>query len=107
MGLGPEAYADGDLALLTHPAELALLRRMASLPEVIVAAAEQLAPHQLNYYAADLASHFHAFYHNCRVISSNPDDLDLSKARLRLCDAARIAIARVLGLMGMAAPERM
>jgi len=107
VGLGPEAYADGDLALLTHPAELALLRRMASLPEVIVAAAEQLAPHQLNYYAADLASHFHAFYHNCRVISSNPDDLDLSKARLRLCDAARIAIARVLGLMGMAAPERM
>ena len=106
-GLGPEVYADGELALLTHPAELALLRRMAALPEVIVAATEQLAPHQLNYYAADLASHFHAFYHHCRVLSSNPDDRALSKARLRLCDAARITIARVLGLMGMAAPERM
>lgn len=106
-GLGPEVYADGDLALLTHPSELALLRRMAALPEVIAAAAEQLAPHQLNFYAADLATHFHAFYRDCRVLSSNPADRELSKARLRLCDAARITVARVLGLMGMTAPEKM
>ncbi len=106
-GLGPEAYAGGDLALLTHPSELALLRRMAALPEVIAAAAEQLAPHQLNFYAADLATHFHAFYRDCRVLSSNPADRELSKARLRLCDAARITVARVLALMGMTAPEKM
>lgn len=106
-GLAPEDYADGDLALLTHPSELALLRRMAALPEVITAAAEQLAPHQLNYYAAELATHFHAFYRDCRVLSSNPADRELSKARLRLCDAVRITVARVLGLMGMTAPERM
>lgn len=106
-GLGPETYADGDLALLVHPSELALLRRMAALPEVIAAAAEQLAPHQLNFYAADLATHFHAFYRDCRVLSSNPADRELSKARLRLCDAARITVARVLALMGMTAPEKM
>lgn len=106
-GLGPETYADGDLALLVHPSELALLRRMAALPEVIAAAAEQLAPHQLNFYAADLATHFHAFYRDCRVLSNNPADRELSKARLRLCDAARITVARVLALMGMTAPEKM
>jgi arginyl-tRNA synthetase len=106
-GIGPEVWADGDLALLTHPSELALLRRMAALPEVVAAAAEQLAPHQLNFYATELATQFHAFYRDCRVLSSNPADRELSMARLRLCDAARITVARVLALMGMTAPERM
>ncbi len=106
-GFEPETYANGDLALLVHPAELALLRHMVLLPEVIAAAAEQLAPHQLNFYAADLARLFHAFYHDCKVLSDDPADRELSKARLRLCDAARITVARVLGLMGMTAPERM
>lgn len=106
-GFGPEAWADGDLTLLTHPSELALLRRMTALPEVIATAAEQLAPHQLNTYAAELATHFHAFYRDCRVLASNPADRELSKARLRLCEAARITVARVLTLMGMSAPERM
>jgi arginyl-tRNA synthetase len=41
------------------------------------------------------------------VLSSNPADRELSMARLRLCDAARITVARVLALMGMTAPEKM
>ncbi|MCS6844885.1 MAG: arginine--tRNA ligase [Caldilineales bacterium] len=106
-GFTPEAYADGDLSLLTHPSELALLRRMVALPEVIATAAEQLAPHQLSGYATDLATQFHLFYRDCRVLSSDPADRELTKARLRLCDAARIVLARTLGLMGVSAPERM
>jgi arginyl-tRNA synthetase len=106
-GFGPEEYADGDLALLTHPSELALLRRMVALPEVIVTATEQLAPHQLSFYATELATHFHAFYRDCRVVSGDPADRELSLARLRLCEAARIVLARALGLMGVTAPERM
>ncbi len=106
-GFPPDVYADGDLSLLAHPSELALLRQMVSLPEVIVNAADQLAPHQLSHYAQELATHFHAFYRDCRVLSSDPADRELSKARLRLCDAARIVLARVLGLMGVTAPERM
>jgi arginyl-tRNA synthetase len=107
VGFGPEVYADGDLALLVHPLELALLRHMVMLPEVVANAAEQLAPHQINFYAAELARLFHGFYHDCKVLSGDPADRELSKARLRLCDAARITVARVLGLMGMTAPERM
>jgi len=106
-GFEPEVYADGDLALLVHPLELALLRHMVMLPEVVANAAEQLAPHQINFYAAELARLFHGFYHDCKVLSGDPADRELSKARLRLCDAARITVARVLGLMGMTAPERM
>lgn len=96
-----------DLSLLTHPAELALIRKMLELPEVVALAAENLAPHHLPHYAQDLAAAFHAFYRDCRVVSSDPADAELTKARLRLVKAAKLTLARTLKLMGVAAPERM
>ncbi len=104
---GPDGWEAGDVTLLTHPAELTLIRKMLELPEVIESAVEKLAPHQLSFYAMDLASNFHAFYRDCRVLSSDPADAALTRARLKLVDASRITLARVLGLMGMTAPERM
>jgi arginyl-tRNA synthetase len=97
----------GDVALLTHPSELALIRKMLELPEVVALAAENLAPHHLPYYAQDLASTFHAFYRDCRVVSSDPADADLTRARLRLVKAAKLVLARTLTLMGVSAPEQM
>jgi arginyl-tRNA synthetase len=97
-------YADGDLALLSHPAELALIRRMVLLPEVVEGVASTLEPHHLPHYALELATAFHDFYEKCRVVS---DDLPLSKARLKLVAACKNALARTLGLMGVSAPERM
>ena len=96
-----------DVSLLTHPSEMVLIRKMLELPEVVYLAAENLAPHHLTYYAQDLASTFHAFYRDCRVVSSDPDDAELSKARLRLVKAAKLALARTLILMGVDAPESM
>jgi arginyl-tRNA synthetase len=98
---------EGDLSLLTHPSELALIRRMLALEEVIEQAATRLAPHLLTYYALDLASDFHAFYRDCRVLSSDPADAELTRARLKLVRAARVVLAQVLDLMGMSAPESM
>jgi arginyl-tRNA synthetase len=100
-------WADGDLALIGHPAELALLRKMTELAEVIEKSAVQLATHHLAFYALELANSFHAFYRDCRVISSDPEDADLSCARLRLVAATKSVFARVLGLMGVSAPESM
>lgn len=96
-----------DVSLLAHPSELALIRKMLELPEVVVLAAEKLEPHHLPHYAQDLASTFHAFYRDCRVVSSDPADADLTRARLRLAQAAKQVLARTLGLMGVDAPERM
>ena len=96
-----------DVSLLTHPSEMVLIRKMLELPEVVYLAAENLAPHHLTYYAQDLASTFHAFYRDCRVVSSDPDDAEVSKARLRLVKAAKLALARTLILMGVDAPESM
>ncbi|MFP4346597.1 MAG: arginine--tRNA ligase [Anaerolineales bacterium] len=105
QGWDPEV--SGDPALLTHPSELALIRKMLTLPGTIELAAEHLAPHHLPNYATELASLFHAFYHNCRIVSSDPGDAELTKARLMLARAAKSVLARVLHLMGMEAPERM
>lgn len=96
-----------DLSLLHHPSEMALIRKMLELPEVIEQGARKLTPHFLPFYAQELAATFHAFYRDCRVVSSDPADADLTRARLRLVQAAKSVLARVLHLMGMSAPERM
>lgn len=98
---------DGDVNLLTHPSELALIRKMLQLPKVVETAALQLAPHHLTYYAQELAAAFHVFYRDCRVVSTEPADAAITQARLKLALAAKTALARVLRLMGMTAPEQM
>ena len=100
-------YADGDVSLLTHEAELALIRKMLELPELIGMMANNLEAHHLPHYASDLATAFHWFYQNCRVVSGVEGEEDISKARLKLVDAARVALARCLSLMVMDAPESM
>jgi arginyl-tRNA synthetase len=100
-------FSDGDVSLLRHPRELALIRLMMRLPEVVEQAAVELSPHHLAYYAQDLAEVFHIFYRDCRVVSSDPADADITKARLKLVSAARLVLAKTLQLMGISAPESM
>jgi arginyl-tRNA synthetase len=96
-----------DTSLLNHDAELELLRRLVELPDVVHRAAASLEPHHLTYYAMEVAKTLQRFYEQCRVISDDPSDLPLTKARLRLVEAAKTVFARTLDLMGMSAPERM
>jgi len=96
-----------NVSLLIHPAELALIRKMLELPEVVAQAVETLACHQLPHYAQELAAVFHIFYRDCRVVSSEPADHALTQARLRLAQAAKLVLGRTLALMGVSAPERM
>jgi arginyl-tRNA synthetase len=98
-------YENGDVSLLTDPAELTLIRKMLLLPELLESIAANHEPHHLAYYALDLATAFHDFYEKCRVL----DDAEpaLSSARLRLIVAARQVLASALGLMGMSAPDKM
>lgn len=100
-------YADGDTSVLVHEAEVALIRKMLQLPELVSMMAKNLEPHHLTYYSMDLATEFHNFYHQCRVVSSDPEDAEITKARLKLVDAARIVLGRCLSLMGMNAPAKM
>lgn len=98
------APSDCDLSALSHPAELALIRKIADFGELVALAARDRAPFRLTHYAQELASLYHGFYTECRVIT---DDAATTQARLALCDATRIVIALTLSLMGISAPERM
>jgi arginyl-tRNA synthetase len=102
----------GDVRLLRHSAELALIRKMLQLPELLETIARTYEPHHLPHYALDLATTFHGFYTEVRVIGHDPVTREevpepVSRARLKLVAAAKITLARVLGLMGMSAPDRM
>jgi arginyl-tRNA synthetase len=100
-------WSQGDVALLNDPNELNLIRAMLRLPELVEQVARTLEPHHLPHYALDLATAFHWFYENCRVLSARPEDDQITLARLKLVESAQIVLQRTLELMGMSAPERM
>ena len=97
----------GDLSLLTDDAELDLIRKIVQLPELVELMANSLAVHHLPHFAQELATAFHWFYQQCRVISTVEGEEELTRARLRLCQAARVALAKCLDLMGVTAPDKM
>ena len=100
-------WSGGDVSLLNDPSELALVRAMLRLPELVQMMARTLEPHHLAHFTMELATAFHLFYENCRVISANPEDAAVTLARLKLVESAQIVFRRSLDLMGMSAPERM
>ena len=98
------ARTGAPLERLQHPAELALIRRIAELPSLVANVVERLAPHRLTRYARDVASDFHQFYTECKILTSDRDE---RLARLSLCIAAQTVLARVLRMVGVSAPESM
>jgi arginyl-tRNA synthetase len=99
-----EAAAAADLAPLVRASELALARRLSEFPAVVAGVVENLAPHRLARYARDVASDFHQFYTECKILT---DERELRVARLALCMAAKIVLARTLTLAGIGAPDSM
>ncbi len=105
-GLPDDADEGADLSLLTHERELAFLRKALELGDIVESVATLYEPHRLAFYAYDLAALFHPVYEECRVLHSDVPE-PLRRARLRFYRAAQAMFARVLGLMGMSAPEVM
>jgi len=97
--------ADTPTEYLSHPKELALIKMISDLPYEVSRAAEDYGVHRLATYAIDLARAYHHFYDACRVIQL--DQVELSRARLSLCEATRSALRSTFKLLGISAPERM
>ena len=105
----PGPYADADLARLTLPEELTILKRLAVYPEMVLNAALAHEPHRVTTYLQELAAAFHGYFTKYkdteeRVIS---EDRDLSRGRLAMVSAVRQVVANGLALLGVSAPERM
>jgi arginyl-tRNA synthetase len=92
-------------AVLAGAPEAALVRVVARFPEVVQDAAVAEETHGITAYATDLATQFHAFYRDARVV--DPAEPERSAARLALVRATQLTLAGALGLLGISAPEAM
>ncbi|HEY7132360.1 MAG TPA: arginine--tRNA ligase, partial [Candidatus Limnocylindrales bacterium] len=101
-GLAPATTVAGHL---DGEPEAALARVIVRFPEVVEDAALSEETHGVTAYATDLATQFHAFYRDARVV--DPDEPDRSAGRLALVAAAKTTLANALGLLGISAPESM
>ena len=103
-GVSCEGYSADDLACLTSPEELDLIRQLSRLEDEIIAAADACEPARMTRYAIDTAALFHKFYNACRV---KGEELPVMKARLLVCQATGTVLKNVLELMKISAPESM
>jgi arginyl-tRNA synthetase len=100
--------ADRDVAAgspLLERAEKDLIKRLLEFPEEVREAAARRTPHRICAYSTTVAADFHAFYRDCKVIGAEGEGAE--DARLALCLLTKRTIAEALGLLGIAAPERM
>jgi arginyl-tRNA synthetase len=94
-----------DLELLKHPSELALIRALIKLPELIEDICQTYAVHLLPTYTREVADLFHKFYEQVRVIDTK--DRETSLARIALATAVKTVLRNSLQLMGISQPESM
>ncbi|MBU1292343.1 arginine--tRNA ligase [Patescibacteria group bacterium] len=93
-----------DFGMLTHPAELELIKELSKFPEIIEDIAGDYQVQRLPYYSLELANKFHGFYENCRILG---EDEKIAQARISLIKATKIVLRNALELMGISAPEKM
>ena len=101
-GIGePESFATN---VLDSYHELNVIKRLIDYPEVVVKSAQFLEPHRLTAYLTEVATVFHRFYHEHRVVT---EDREKTFARLLLAKATRQVLSNGLKLLGITAPEKM
>jgi arginyl-tRNA synthetase len=110
-GLDDAALANADLALLSDPAELSLIRLLAGWPRLIESAAEAHEPHRIAFYLQDVAAQFHLLWTKGRdeaqlrfIITGEPG---LTRARLALVRGVAVVVASGLAVLGVTPAEEM
>ncbi|UCH83353.1 MAG: arginine--tRNA ligase [Candidatus Latescibacterota bacterium] len=93
-----------NLSVISSPEERDLMVHLIYYPYVVEGAALSREPHRLTVYAKELASLFHQFYHQHRIVTG---DQDLSSARLALAEATMQVVRNTLSLLGVNAPRSM
>jgi len=96
---------------LTHPAEMAVIRQIASWPKLVVSAANAHEPHRIAFYLMDLAAAFHSLWTAGREMPElrfiREEEPKLTAARLRLVKATALVIRSGLGVLAIDAREEM
>ena len=93
-----------NLELLNTNAEINLMKMLHQFKEEVLYSAEKYEPHRIANYLEELASSFHRFYTDCRIIGSEEK---LASARISLAMATQVVIKNGLSILGLTAPDRM
>jgi arginyl-tRNA synthetase len=105
--VGLEGLTEAHLARLTLPEELAMLKKMSQLPDVVASAAERLEPHHVLYFCQELITDFHSYYTRYKadpIISGDPEK---TQGRLALVAALKQTLRSAFALLGIHAPDYM
>ncbi len=105
-GIDPAAVGGGTVAwdALAEPEERELVKALLDWPSLLAGATEALEPHRVASWLLDTARLVHLWYHKHHVLG---EPGEIMRARLALAKAARIVLANALGVLGIAAPDRM
>jgi arginyl-tRNA synthetase len=98
------AYDPGAPIALESPYEIALVKHVLRLGEILELVARELKPHHLTNYLYELSTRFSGFFENCPVIQSEEP---VRSSRLVLCEVTARTLARGLDLLGIQHPEQM
>jgi arginyl-tRNA synthetase len=101
----PDDWPAYDPALLTQPAEVELVKRIAKLPAAVRAAGAEYAPSEIATWCYETARALAGFYRDCRVMDA--ESAELRTARLCLVAATAQSLTNGLHLLGIRAPERL
>lgn len=93
-----------DLSTLTHPSEITLIGTLTRFEEVTMRAAHHLEPQMLAEYLREVASAFHSFYHDCRILGSEHTVLS---SRVHLALLTKTVMNNGLTILGISSPESM
>lgn len=103
-GINTDRLHETDLALLSLYEEIRIIRKLLTYPMVFEGAVNACEPHRITFYLQELSGMFHPYYNKYRVVN---DDIELTMARLALCEAIRIVLRDGLEILGLSAPEKM
>jgi arginyl-tRNA synthetase len=93
-----------DLSPLQSPQAQALMLMLAKYPEMLTAAAQDFAPHDVTFYLRELAASYHSYYDAERILV---DDVAVKVARLALVRATAQVLHNGLAVLGVDAPQKM
>ena len=103
-GIEVKSLDKAALSVLTAPEEQEMIKHLATLPNVINEAAKAYDPAKVTKYVIDLATMYHKFYNNCRIMG---EDERVMQARLSLSLAVKQVIKNILDMLKITCPESM
>ncbi|MEW6569847.1 MAG: arginine--tRNA ligase [Nitrospirota bacterium] len=102
--LNEESLYDSSLELLSLDHELRIIKKLLLYPMIFEGATNAREPHRITFYLQELSGLFHSYYNRHRIVG---DALEVTRARLALCEAIRIVLRDGLEILGISAPEKM